>query len=343
MMKSIFPKALVFGASLVAASVFAADVSQLKHQVECQKAPVVYMTKSITPKSLVAIYDALKVSPTGKVGVKISTGEKGNKHYLSPDLIKDLVQKVDGTIVECNTAYGGSRPTTEKHREVIKEHGFDKIAKVDIMDENGQMSLPVVGGKHLKEDIVGKNLANYDYLIVLSHFKGHVMGGFGGALKNTSIGIASSEGKTLIHTAGRTRGEKEGENKIPAWQKAGAFLDHKSDDHVLFIESMAEASKAVIDYMDHGKKMVYINVINNISIDCDCDGNPHAPDMHDIGIVASLDPVAVDQASVDLIYAAPDGKNVVERMESRKGPHILEYAKELGLGQQNYRLISLDK
>ena len=290
---------------------------------EGAETPVVYMTTDISPEGLNKVYEALGRTLEGHVAVKLSTGEAGNTHYLSPDLIKDLVQSVDGTIVECNTAYGGSRASTAMHRQVAEDHGFTAIADVDIMDENGSMSIPVTGGKHLTEDLVGSNLANYDSMMVLSHFKGHAMAGLGGAIKNISIGIGSSEGKMLIHSAGESN---------------TSFGNPAQDD---FLESMAEAAGAVMDYMGRDN-MLYINVMNHLSVDCDCDGNPAEPDMHDIGILASTDPVAVDQACVDLIYTAPDGASLIERIESRNGVHTLDYAEEIGLGSQTYELISLD-
>lgn len=225
--------------------------------------------------------------------------------------------------MECNTAYGGSRANTAMHRQVAEDHGFTAIADVDIMDENGSMSIPVTGGKNLTEDLVGANLANYDSMMVLSHFKGHAMGGFGGAVKNISIGVGSAEGKLLIHSGGKSRS---------SW--GGGSQD-------AFLESMAEAASAVIDYMGE-ENMLYINVMNNLSVDCDCDSNPAEPDMHDIGILASLDPVALDQACVDLVYAAPDGDSLIERMESRNGIHTLEHAELIGAGSRSYELISVD-
>lgn len=287
------------------------------------EASKVYMTTDISPEGLMDVYKALGRETTGKVAVKISTGEPGGTNFLSPDLIKDLVQSVDGTIVECNTAYGGSRANTALHRQVAKDHGFTAIADVDIMDADGSISLPVVNGKHLKEDLVGANYENYDFFVILSHFKGHAMGGFGGAIKNMSIGIASSSGKSLIHSAGKETG--------------GFSMSTPQDD---FLESMAEAAKAVAD--DKGDKILYISVMNRLSVDCDCDSSPAEPDMHDIGILASLDPVALDQASVDLVYAAPDGQSLIERMESRNGIHTLDYAEEIGLGSQTYQLVNLD-
>ena len=288
-------------------------------------ASTVYLTKDISPAGIMAIYEHLGRHAEGRVAVKLSTGEAGNTHYLSPELIGELVKKVDGTIVECNTAYGGSRASTALHRQVIEDHGFTKIANVDIMDEEGEVSLPVNGGKHLKEDVVGSHFANYDFMLVLTHFKGHAMGGFGGALKNISIGIASSRGKVIIHTAGT--------------KDSGSIWYDKQDD---FLESMAEAAKAVSDSLGGGKRIMYISVMNHLSVDCDCDGNPAKPDMHDIGILGSLDPVALDQACVDLLYKAPDGKSLINRMESRHGIHTVEHAAEIGLGTRDYELVNID-
>lgn len=287
--------------------------------------PAVFFTKNITPEGLMAIYNKLGREAEGKVAVKLSTGEAGNTHYLSPELIKDLVQKVNGTIVECNTAYGGSRSATAMHKQVAEDHGFTKIAKVDIMDEEGEVALPVTGGKRLKEDFVGSHFKNYDFVLVLTHFKGHAMGGFGGAIKNISIGIASSRGKALIHAAGDYKSKN-------IW----------ATDQDSFLESMAEAAKAVSDSLDGGKKIMYISVMNHLSVDCDCDGNPAKPDMHDIGILGSLDPVALDQACVDLVYKAPDGGSLIKRMESRHGIHTLEHAAEIGLGSREYNFVSID-
>ncbi len=285
----------------------------------------VFFTKNITPEAMVAIYERLGREASGKVAVKLSTGEAGNTHYLSPDLIKNLVQKVNGTIVECNTAYGGSRASNAAHWQVIEDHGFTKIANVDIMDSEGEISLPVSNGKHLREDVVGSHFKNYDFVLVLTHFKGHAMAGLGGALKNISIGIASSRGKVIIHTAGT---------------KDSGSIWYSDQD--AFLESMAEAAKAVSDSLDGGKRIMYISVMNHLSVDCDCDGSPSEPDMHDIGILASLDPVALDQACVDLVYKAPDGRSLINRMESRHGIHTIEYAAEIGLGSREYDLISID-
>lgn len=285
---------------------------------------VVYMTKDISPKGLEAVYESLGRKATGKVAVKLSTGEPGGNYYLSPDLIKDLVQSVNGNIVECNTAYDGGRASTEMHKQVAKDHGFTSIANVDIMDEDGSMSIPVKDGVRLKEDLVGSHLANYDFVMVLSHFKGHVMGGFGGAIKNISIGIGSREGKSLIHTAGASHTSPWGGEQDP------------------FLESMAEAGKAVSDYEGNGTKMLYISVMNNLSIDCDCSSNPAKPEIADIGILASLDPVALDQACVDLALAAPGSESLKKRIEDRHGIHTLEHAEEIGLGSRQYKLESID-
>ncbi|WP_288845311.1 DUF362 domain-containing protein [uncultured Alistipes sp.] len=289
--------------------------------------PEVYMTRDISPAGLNAVYEALGSEAKGKVAVKISTGEPGGSNFLKPALIGDFVRKIGGTIVECNTAYGGGRAATADHLKAAEEHGFTAIAPVDIMDAEGEIALPVVGGKHLKEDFVGSHFPAYDFTVILSHFKGHAMGGFGGALKNMSIGIASSAGKAWIHTAGKTRTDLW--NNLP---EQGAFL-----------ESMAEAAKAVADHC--GERILYINVMNNLSVDCDCDAHPAAPQMGDIGIFASLDPVALDQACVDQVYASEDpGKvHLIERMESRHGIHTVEHAAAIGLGSREYTLVDLDR
>lgn len=286
----------------------------------------VYMTTDISPEGLKAVYDALGRSPTGKVAVKLSTGEPPASNYLRPELIKDLVQSVDGTIVENNTAYGGSRAETAMHYQVAKDHGFTNIAEFQILDENGSMTLPVTGGTQLSENYVGAHFGDYDSYLVLSHFKGHAMAGFGGAIKNISIGLGLSEGKCWIHSAGNSRTSPWGGAQDP------------------FLESMAEAGKSVSDYLGNGERIVYINVMNRLSVDCDCDGNPAEPDMHDIGILASTDPVAVDQACIDLIYAQKDGDgaSLVNRIESRNGLHTLEHAAEIGLGSRTCELVSVD-
>ena len=286
----------------------------------------VYFTKEITPESLVKIYEALGVEATGKVGVKISTGEAGGHNYLKPELIKTLVNKLNANILECNTAYAGKRNTTEAHLQTIHDHGFDAIATVDLMDKDGEIEIPA-NGKHLDVDIVGKTIANYDYIINLTHFKGHAMGGFGGVIKNQSIGIASSNGKAYIHTAGATRNPNELWNNLP--------------EQNAFLESMAEAAKAVSDYMNG--HILYIDVMNNLSVDCDCDANPEDPCMKDIGILASLDPVAVDQACIDKIWEStdPGRDHFIERVERQNGRHILPYAESIGLGSREYELIEI--
>lgn len=286
----------------------------------------VYMTTEISSEGLMAIYEALDWTPTGNVAVKLSTGEPPNSNYLRPELIADVVHEVNGTIVECNTAYGGSRAQTAMHYQVAEDHGFTAIADVVILDENGSMTIPVSGGTWLTENYVGEHFADYDSYLVLSHFKGHAMAGFGGAIKNISIGLGSQEGKCVIHTAGAShtspwRGDQNG-----------------------FLESMGEAGKAVSDYLNNGENIVYINVMNRISVDCDCNGNPTEPDLHDIGILASTDPVALDQACIDLIYAQRDGDgaSLVNRIESRNGLHTLEHAEEIGLGSRVYTLVNID-
>lgn len=290
----------------------------------------VYMTRDISPAGLKAVYEALGRKAHGqKVAVKLSTGEPGGNNYLKPALIGDLVREVKGTIVECNTAYGGGRAATEDHLKAAADHGFTAIAPVDIMDAEGEVRLPVQGGRHLAYDIVGERFPEYDFVVVLSHFKGHVMGGFGGAIKNIAIGIASSAGKAWIHSAGKTTDVEEVWNSLPP-----------QDD---FLESMAEAAQAIVGHC--GERILYINVMNNLSVDCDCDAHPEPPRMGDIGILASLDPVALDKACVDQVYASPDeGKvHLIERMESRHGIHTLEHAEALGIGSQQYELVDLDK
>lgn len=286
------------------------------------------MTRDISPAGMKAVYEALGRPAVGKkVAVKLSTGEPGGTNFLQPALIADLVQGMRGTIVECNTAYGGGRARTEDHLKAAADHGFTAIAPVDIMDAEGEVDLPVVGGKHLTRDIVGSHFLDYDFVVVLSHFKGHGMGGFGGAIKNISIGIASSAGKAWIHTAGKTTADLW--NNLP--------------EQDAFLESMAEAAKAITDHC--GDRILYINVMNKLSVDCDCSSHPEAPQMGDVGILASLDPVALDQACVDLVYASPDpGKvHLIERMESRHGIRTLEHADSIGVGSRRYKLVDLDK
>ena len=281
----------------------------------------VYFTTDISSAGLTAVYEALGLQASGKVAVKIHTGEPGNTHYLKPALIRDLVQRVNGTIIEANTAYGGRRASTAAHYQVAADHGFTAIAPVVILDERSDISIPVIGGKHLKENIVGSRINEFDFHIVLSHFKGHQMGGYGGALKNLSIGYASTAGKNWIHTAGRSRTSMSG------------------GDQNAFLESMAEAAKSIVDRADG--RILYINVMNHLSVDCDCNGRPAAPTMADIGILASLDPVALDQACIDLVYAAPDSRDLIQRIESRNGLLTIAHAERLGIGSKTYELIRL--
>ncbi len=290
----------------------------------------VYFIKEITPENIVRIYEALGKKLPGKVAVKMHSGEQGNQNYLRPEFVKDMVDYVKGTVVECNTAYEGARNSTEKHKKLIKEHEWDKYFPFDLLDEEGpDMELDIPNGQVLKKNYVGKDLANYDSLLVLSHFKGHAMGGYGGALKQLSIGCASSAGKTLIHTAGATNDQRELFNNLPEQDK--------------FLEAMADAASSVVNYFKGNA--AYINVMKNISVDCDCDGNASAPCMKDMGILASIDPIAVDQACLDMVYNSTDpGKDkLIERIESRHGVHTIEAADKLGFGTREYELIDLDK
>ncbi len=331
----------------------------------------VYMTTDISPEGLVRVYEALGRPAQGRVAVKISTGEPGRKkggdkmseeemakaleavgksasdrkkevqhapdhkrNFLKPELIKELVQKVNGTIVECNVAYGGRRNTTEAHLEAAREHGFFDIAQVDIMDADSDMVIPVKDTTHIKYNLVGANLKNYDFMINLAHFKGHEMGGFGGVLKNQSIGVSSASGKAYIHTAGVTTNTRE------MWGHIG--------NQIGFLESMAAAAQSVHDYFGNGERILYINVMNNMSIDCDCNAYPAAPLLKDIGILASTDPVALDQACIDLVMSVKpeegnDNAPLLERIEKRHGTHTIDYAEKIGLGSKQYELISIDK
>ena len=292
---------------------------------------IVYFTKEITPQSLIKIYDKLGISLIGNVGIKVSTGEKGAKGYLKSELIKPLVDKLNGTIIECNTAYPGARTNAKDHYEVAREHGFADMGKgIEIMDEFGEFKIPVHTGKHLKYDIIGEGFKKYDSILNLAHGKGHAMGGFGANLKNQSIGIASRNGKAYIHSCGQSEDP----------QKCWSCKYEQSD----FIESMAEAATAVADYLkENNKPIVYITVANAISVDCDCDANQKDPVIKDIGIFASTDPVANDQAFIDAIWATHEEgtKDIKERIDSRYGRHITEYAEELGLGSTKYELIEI--
>lgn len=294
----------------------------------------VYFTKEITPESLLNIYKTLGVDVQGNVAIKISTGESEETGYLRPAFLKPLVDETHGTIVECNTAYGGNRNTTERHLQAIAERGFTEIAEVDIMDSEGSIKIPVADDKHIKYDIVGSHLPNYDYMINLAHFKGHAMGGFGGVLKNASIGVASSSGKTYIHSAGASETD---------------WGNPQQDD---FLESMASAAQAVHNYMNAKSvagesRVLYINVMNNLSVDCDCDAHPDAPEMKDVGILASLDPVALDKACLDLVFGhhsttGDDSTALIQRINRQHGTHIVDYAETIGLGSKEYTLINLD-
>lgn len=292
----------------------------------------VYFTSDISPEALVRIYEAVGRKAEGRVAVKISTGEAGNPNYLKPTLIRNLVDRVHGTIVECNTAYGGKRNTNAAHWETIKAHGFDSLFAVDLLDEDGEMKIPVRDRKHLKYDIVGSHLARYDFMINLAHFKGHPMGGLGGTLKNASIGVASANGKAYIHTAGYQ-------------EKVEGLWNHVSD-HDGFLESMAAAAQAVDDYF--GGNTLYINVMNNMTVDCDCVARPEPVRLKDVGILASTDPVALDQACVDIIFnikpsAGNDNKPLTERIKSRHGTHTIDHAEKIGLGSKQYTIIDIDK
>ena len=289
----------------------------------------VYFIKEITPENIIKAYEALGKKLPGKVAVKMHSGEAGNQNYLRPEFVKEVINHVNGTVVECNTAYAGARNSTEKHKKLIKDHEWDKYFPFDLMDAEGpDLELDIPNGKVLKKNYVGKNLANYDSMLVLSHFKGHAMGGYGGALKQLSIGCASSAGKTLIHTAGKVNDQKELFNNLPEQDR--------------FLEAMADAASSVVNHFKGN--MAFINVMKNISVDCDCDGNASAPCMKDIGILASTDPIAVDQACLDLVYNSTDpGKDkLIKRIESLHGIHTVEAAADLGIGSRDYELITLE-
>lgn len=286
--------------------------------------PVVYFTEDISPEGLVEIYDALNWNPEGKVAVKLSTGEPPSSNYLRPELIKDLVSKVNGTIVECNTAYGGDRASTQMHKQVAEDHGFTAIAPFDLMDEEGEVEWPVTGGKHIEKAIVGSHAENYNDWIILSHFKGHAMAGFGGAIKNVAIGMSSPSGKVYVHTAGE--------------RTSGSIMYSDQD---AWVETLPEMVTAVRDHVG-AEHIIYINVMNRLSVDCDCDGHPAEPDIHDIGILASTDPVAIDQACIDLVYQAEGNKSLVKRIEKKHGIKALEHGEEIGLGSRHYQLVNID-
>lgn len=289
----------------------------------------VYFSREITPQKVVELYDLLGIELPGKVAVKLHSGEKGNQNYLKPEFWKPIVEHVDGTVVECNTAYGGARNTTKKHLKLLHAHRWDEFFDVDLMDENDDdLTLPIENGKVLKENKVGNHLQNYDSMLVLSHFKGHPMGGYGGALKQLSIGCASSRGKSLIHSAGKT------DNQYSCWARSA-----KQDE---FLEGMADAASTIVKFF--GKNIAFVNVMKNISVDCDCCAVAEDPCMKDVGILASLDPIAIDQACIDLVYKATDDpgqKHFLERVESRHGVHTIEAAAELGFGSREYELVEI--
>ena len=282
----------------------------------------VYFTRTITPEKVLEMYRMLGCTLPGKVAVKLHSGEVGNQNFLRPEFWKPVIEAVNGTVVECNTAYEGQRDSTEKHKKTMEKHGWSRYFTVDILDAEGpDLELEIPNGKVIRKNYVGKDIRNYDSMLVLSHFKGHAIAGCGGAIKNISIGIAGAEGKTHIHTGGQ----------------GGSMW---SADQDAFLESMAEAGKSVVDALDGN--ILYVNVMNRLSVDCDCDSSPAEPDMHDIGILASFDPVALDQACFDLVYAAEVGESLVNRIESRNGLHTLEHAEAIGLGSRTYELVSID-
>ena len=308
----------------VSEEIMETDAAEVSDSVAEGDSPVVYFTSDISAEGLVKIYEALDWTPEGKVAVKISTGEPPASNYLRPELIGDLVRTVDGTIVECNTAYGGSRSGSAMHKQVAEDHGFTDIANFDLMDEEGEAEWPMTGGTRLDRVIVGSHAENYTDWVILSHFKGHAMAGFGGAIKNVGIGISSPSGKVYVHTAGTKTSGSIWYSDQDAWLEALAemvsgFSSHVGEEHI-----------------------IYINVMNRLSVDCDCDGNPAEPDIHDIGILAGTDPVALDQACVDLIYQAEGNESLVNRMESLHGIHTLEHAEEIGLGSRTYELVNID-
>ncbi len=299
------------------------ELSSLAHYTDAQSAPVVYFTKEISPDALLRIYGALPHPLSGKIAVKLSTGESPATNYLRPELIGKLVRSLNASIAECMTAYGGVRSVAALHRQAAADRGYTAIAAFDLMDEDGDMEIPYAGTR-INRAIVGSHLADYDGILVLSHFKGHAMAGFGGAIKNVGIGMSSRTGKIYVHSAGT--------------RTTGSILH---TDQKAWLEALAEAVKAVSDYEGNGARMVYLSVMNRLSVSCDCEALPLEPDMHDIGILASTDPVALDQACVDLVYAVPDGHSLIQRMESRSGVHVLEHAEAIGLGSRSYRLVDL--
>ena len=314
-MKKLFVILFIALIALPAASLSAA----------AEDASVVYFTSDITAEGLVKIYEALNWTPSGNVAVKISTGEPPASNYLRPELIGDLVQLLDGTIVECNTAYGGSRASSVMHKQVAADHGYTAIAPFDLLDEEGEVEWPVTGGVRLDRAIVGSHAENFSDWVILSHFKGHQMAGYGGAIKNVAIGMSSPSGKVYVHTAGT---------------KTSGSIWYSDQD--AWIEALPEMVSGVVDHVgaDH---IIYINVMNRLSVDCDCNGYPAEPDIHDIGILASTDPVALDQACIDLVYQAEGNASLVRRIEQQHGIHALEHGEEIGLGSRTYELVNIDQ
>ncbi len=288
----------------------------------------VYFTKNITPESLIKVYDALGIKLGGKVAVKLHSGEDGNQNYVKPEFVKPIIEYVNGTVVECNTAYEGARNTTEKHKKLLEKHGWTRYFNVDIMDEKEDLKVEIPNGKILKENYLGKNIKNYDSMLVLSHFKGHPMGGYGGALKQLSIGCASTKGKAYIHSAGKETDQYKLWDNLPEQDK--------------FLESMADAASSVVKIFNGN--IAYINIMCNMSVDCDCCAVAEDPCIKDIGVLASLDPIAIDQACIDLVYNSTDlGRDhFIERVERQNGIHIIEASEKLGFGLRNYELINID-
>ena len=301
-------------------------LSALAHRTTDESAPLVCFTREISPEALTALYYILTPGLPGKVAVKLTTGESQVTNFLKPELIGPLVQAVGGTVIECMTAYGGARSSALFSKQAAKDRGYTEIADFDLLDDDGSTELPLTGGTRLDKAIVGSHIGNYDSVLVLSHFKGHPMAGFGGAIKNVGIGMSSQKGKIYVHSAGT--------------RTSGVILHYDQD---AWLEAMAEAVKAVSDYENNGRNMLYISVMNRLSVDCDCVALPSAPDMHDVGVLASFDPVALDQACVDLVYAVPDGGSLIARMESLHGVHVLEHAEKIGLGSRSYRLLCIDE
>jgi len=292
-----------------------------------QVKPKVYFSKTVTPQKIIDMFEILKKPLKGKVAVKVHSGEKGNQNFLKPEFLKPIVEHVKGTVVECNTAYPGARNTIEKHKKLIREHGWSELFKVDILDETSDITLDIPEGLIIKKNYIGKNTVRYDSCLVISHFKGHQMGGFGGALKQLSIGFGSTAGKSYQHSAGKTA------NQYVVWSNLCTDREFK--------EAMADAAYSVVKYFK--RNMAFINLMVNISIDCDCDGNAKPPCMKDIGILSSTDPVALDKACLDLIYNSddPGKKELIERIEKKLGPHIIESSVKLGTGSKDYELITV--